>query len=84
MTPRIGAKIEGVNLREELSDQVVEESGDAWPKHQVIFSRPGTSHEQHLAFAARFGALHTHHRQHAEVSVVHANENSRYVESDVG
>ena len=29
--------VEGVNLREELSDQVVEESGDAWPKHQVIF-----------------------------------------------
>tara|TARA_Y100000758_G_scaffold275369_1_gene219694 strand:- start:68 stop:229 length:162 start_codon:yes stop_codon:yes gene_type:complete len=42
MTPRIGAKIEGVNLREELSDQVVEESRDAWPKHQVIFLQPVT------------------------------------------
>ena len=48
MTPKIGAKIEEVNLREDLSDQVVEESRDAWPKHQVIFfatrNFPRTTH----------------------------------------
>jgi alpha-ketoglutarate-dependent taurine dioxygenase len=36
MTPIIGAEIEGVDLREELSDQVVEEIRDAWLKHQAF------------------------------------------------
>jgi alpha-ketoglutarate-dependent taurine dioxygenase len=39
MTPTIGAEIEGVDLREELSNQVVEEIRDAWLKHQGIFFR---------------------------------------------
>ena len=59
ITPRIGAEIGGVDLREELSEGVVEQIREAWLEHQVIFFRDqDLTHEQHIAFAARFGELH--------------------------
>ena len=55
ITPRIGAEIGGVDLREELSDDAVNRIREAWLEHQVIFFRDqDLSHEQHIAFAARF------------------------------
>ena len=39
ITPRIGAEIGGVDLREELSDDAVNRIREAWLEHQVIFFR---------------------------------------------
>ena len=88
ITPRIGAEIGGVDLREELTEAAVEQIREAWLEHQVIFFRDqDLTHEQHIAFAARFGELHIHptvphHPEHPEVLIIHADENSRSVAGD--
>jgi len=88
MTPRIGAEIGGVDLREELADETVRLIREAWLKHQVIFFRDqDLTHQQHIAFAARFGEPHIHptvqhHPEYPEVLAIHADENSRQVAGD--
>lgn len=61
LSPMIGAEIEGVDLREELSDDVIAQIRDALLRNKVIFFRnqPITP-EQHIAFARRFGELEIH------------------------
>ncbi|HAF68169.1 MAG TPA: taurine dioxygenase, partial [Acidimicrobiaceae bacterium] len=50
ITPRIGAEIGGVDLREELSEETVRLIREAWLEHQVIFFRDqDLTHEQHIA-----------------------------------
>jgi taurine dioxygenase len=83
--PAIGAEIENIDLTEPLSDGQVADVRSAWLKHQVIFFRnQDLSLEQHIAFGKRFGDLHIHpnvpsHSEHAEVLVIHADENSKGV-----
>jgi len=57
----LGAEINGLDLREELSDEVIAELAQALAEYKVIFFRnqPITS-EQHVAFARRFGELEFH------------------------
>ena len=59
VTPRIGAEIGGVDLREKLAEETVERIREAWLDHQVIFFRDqDLTHQQHIAFASQFGELH--------------------------
>lgn len=54
----LGAEIEGVNLAEDLSDEVIAELRAALLEHLVLFFRgQDISPQQHLAFAKRFSAL---------------------------
>ena len=88
VTPRIGAEIGGVDLREKLAEETVERIRQAWLDHQVIFFRDqDLTHQQHIAFASQFGELHVHptvphHPDHPEVIIIHADENSRQVAGD--
>ena len=61
LTSRIGAEINGVNLREELSDETIAEIRTALLTYKVIFFRDqDITEEQHIAFARRFGDLEVH------------------------
>lgn len=61
ITPHIGAEIEGVDLRDELSDETVADIRQALLAYKVIFFRDqDISQEQHIAFARRFGELEVH------------------------
>ena len=88
ITPRIGAEITGVDLREELSEAAIHEIRAAWLDHQVVFFRDqDLTHEQHIAFARQFGEPHihptvSHHPNHPEILVIHADENSKNVAGD--
>ena len=88
VTPTIGAEITGVDLREALSDPVIQQIREAWHQHQVVFFRDqDLTHEQHIAFAANFGEPHIHptvrhHSEHPEILVIHADENSKSVAGD--
>ena len=61
ITPRIGAEIGGIDLREELPDETIAEIRRALLTYRVIFFRDqDISQEQHIAFARRFGELEVH------------------------
>lgn len=61
LTTRIGAEIHGVDLREDLSDEVVAEIRSALLTYKVIFFREqDITDEQHIAFARKFGDLEIH------------------------
>jgi taurine dioxygenase len=61
MTPRIGALIEEIDLREELSDETIQEIRQALLTYKVIFFRDqDITHGQHVALARRFGELEVH------------------------
>ncbi len=61
LSPMIGAKILGVDLRETLDDSQVTEIRAALLAHKVVFFRDqDLSPAQHIAFAKRFGALEIH------------------------
>ena len=58
LTGVLGADIFGVDLREQLSEEVWSEIRDAFVDHQVIlFPNQKPTHEQHLAFARGFGEV---------------------------
>ncbi len=61
LTLSIGAEIEGVDLRQPLSNAQAQAVHDALMQHQVIFFRgqEGLSHEAHKAFGL-FGELAIH------------------------
>ncbi|ATB38529.1 taurine dioxygenase [Cystobacter fuscus] len=61
LNPALGAVIEGIDLREPLSDSHRDSIEKALLQHQVLFFRdqPLTPRQQ-AAFAARFGELHIH------------------------
>lgn len=57
----IGAELAGVDLRADLSDEVIAEIGQALAAYKVIFFRnQPLGPTQHLAFARRFGELEVH------------------------
>jgi len=57
----LGAEITGVNLAEELSDEVIAQIRQALLDHLVIFFRDQQlTPEQQIAFARRFGSLEEH------------------------
>lgn len=61
MSPTVGAEIRGLDLREELADDVVAELAQALADYKVLFFRDQrVSPAQHLAFARRFGDLEIH------------------------
>ena len=90
LNPVIGAELDGVDLREPLSNDDVATIQDALNKHQVIFLRDqDISTEQHLAFGRRFGELHVHpsvrgkpREQWPELLPVHADANTGRVAGD--
>jgi len=83
LSPVIGAQISGANLSQlaEAEFAVIEQ---ALVDHQVIFFRdqPELAPETQIAFAERFGPLHTHPAAphldtHPEVFVIHAHKDSK-------
>lgn len=57
----IGAELHGLDLRDELDDEVIEEIRRALFEFKVIFFRDQPlDPDQHVAFAARFGPLEIH------------------------
>jgi len=61
LTPRIGAEIDGVDLREDLDEELVTEIRRALLTYKVIFFRDqDITEEQHIAFGRRFGNLEVH------------------------
>jgi len=61
LSPEIGAEIHGVDLREELSAEVVASVRAALLDRKVIFFRDqNITAAEHIAFARRFGALEVH------------------------
>jgi len=84
VTPRIGAEIGKVRLRE-LSNRQLEEIHAALLEHQVIFFRDQTLDlDSQKAFVRHFGELHVHPGApgapgHPEVMPVHADEKSTYI-----
>jgi taurine dioxygenase len=61
LTPAIGAVVEGVDLAQPLSDDLLGAIRQALLDHKVIFFEDQhITPVQHRDFAARFGQLHTH------------------------
>lgn len=61
LTPAIGAVVEGVDLAQPLSDDLLGAVRQALLDHKVIFFEDQhITPVQHRDFAARFGPLHTH------------------------
>jgi alpha-ketoglutarate-dependent taurine dioxygenase len=60
LTPRIGAIVHGVQLRD-MSDEAFADLHATWLKHLVLFCRDQSlSPDEHLALGRRFGELHIH------------------------
>ncbi len=83
LTPVIGAEISGVNLNL-LDDEAFAALRAAFVEHSVLFFRdqPKLEPEEQVAFARRFGPLHTHPAAptlagHPEVFVIHAHAESK-------
>jgi len=67
LTPHIGAEIIGVDLAEALSDETMAEIHQAHLDHMVlVFRDQKLNREQHKAFGAKFGKLHTHPLNHSK------------------
>ncbi len=61
LQPTIGAEIEGLDLREPLSDSLRDTLKQTLLQYKVLFFRDQQlNREQHEAFAARFGPLYRH------------------------
>ena len=83
LTPAIGAEVSGADLAD-VSDDQFEEIRQQFTRHGVLFFRdqPRLEPEQQVAFARRFGALHTHPaaptlQDHPEIFVIHAHAESK-------
>ena len=86
LTPTLGAEVLGADLSQPLSDTEFAAIRRALLDHQVIFFRDqALTHEAHLAFGRRFGALHVHplrqgaHPEHVELLRIHGDEHSKRV-----
>ncbi|MEO6716944.1 MAG: TauD/TfdA family dioxygenase [Novosphingobium sp.] len=61
LTTHIGAEVNGIDLRDDLADEVIAEIRAALLTHKVIFFRDqDITEKQHIAFARRFGELEVH------------------------
>lgn len=85
LTPRIGAEISGLDLRRPLTEAEVAAVRAALNAHLVVFFRDQPlDHDQHLAFARRFGPLALHSAVpgidgYPEVVAIHADADSTFV-----
>jgi taurine dioxygenase len=90
LNPVIGAEIEGLDLRQELSGDDIAAIKAALDRHQVVFFRDqDITPEQHLAFGRRFGELHVHPKDRGkpradwpELLPVHADANTARIVGD--
>ena len=58
---KIGGKLDGIDLRENISDEVREEIHEHWMRLMVlVFPNQAISDEQHIAFGRKFGELEVH------------------------
>jgi taurine dioxygenase len=74
LQPTIGAEISGVTLSAPISDEVRDAIKAAILKYKVVFFRDQPlTHDQHAAFASRFGPLYTHPstRHDAKITPIH-------------
>ena len=61
LTVRLGAVVSGVDLRETLDQEIIDQLSDALVRYKVLFFRDqNITRAQHLAFARRFGELEIH------------------------
>ncbi|MGE0309891.1 MAG: taurine dioxygenase [Acidimicrobiia bacterium] len=61
LSPTIGAEVRGIDLADTLDDKTVLQLTEALVEHKVLFFRDQhITQAQHIAFAARFGALEVH------------------------
>lgn len=83
LTPRLGAEIKGVDIRDNLDDDVIAEIRAAVLKHKiVIFRDQDITTTQHAAFARRFGEPDVHpstprDQPHPEVLYLRNGPNSK-------
>jgi len=83
LTPTIGAEVAGLDLCN-LSDNEFAHLDAAFTEHSVLIfhDQPQLAPPDQVAFARRFGPLHTHPAaptlaDHPEVFVIHADANSK-------
>ncbi len=83
LTPAIGAQISGIDLTDPTPEDFETVRG-ALIHHQVVFFRdqPALAPQDQIAFARRFGDLHTHPAApqmegHPEIFVIHAHRDSK-------
>jgi taurine dioxygenase len=85
LTPRIGAEVSGLDLRQPLSARQVERLKQALADHLVLFFRDQPiDHEAHKRFGRYFGELALHSAvpgldDHPEIVAIHADAGSKYV-----
>jgi taurine dioxygenase len=85
LSPRLGAEIAGVNLRDSLRADQVEEIRRAFETYQVIFFRDQKLDPEKLkAFGSYFGELFAAPNSrrpggHPEVSILHADADSKII-----
>jgi len=61
LSPCIGTEVHGIDLKQPVSDEVIQWLADLLVERKVIFFRDqDISREQHIAFASRFGELEVH------------------------
>ena len=59
--PKIGGKLDGIDLRENISNEILEKIHEQWMRFMVlVFSNQAISDEQHIAFGRKFGELEVH------------------------
>ena len=79
----LGAEISGVDLGQDLGNQLFQEIHDALMEHQVIFFRDqDISPSEHVAFARHFGSLQVHPftpnlEDHPEVLILESKKDAR-------
>lgn len=83
LTPKIGATVDGIDLREALSDAAVADVRSALDRHLVLFfPDQELSPVQQRDFAARFGPLYVHpfysgHDEAPEIMLLYHDERHR-------
>ncbi len=85
LTPRIGADVSGLDLRQPLSPEQVARLKQALADHLVLFFRDQPiDHAAHKRFGRYFGELAFHSAvpgldDHPEIVAIHADADSKYV-----
>lgn len=85
LQPTIGAEIHGVDLSQPISDAIRDEIRAAVLQYKVVFFRDqDLTHDQHAAFAGRFGPLYTHPstKHDAKITSIHqisAEDSKKYL-----
>lgn len=85
LTPRIGAEVSGLDLRDPLTNSHAAALKQALADHLVLFFRDQPiDHESHKRFGRAFGPLALHSavpgiEGHPEIVAIHADAESKYV-----